>query len=148
MDHRSLEHIAIMRKSWGLTAKILSGQKNIESRWYSVKCKPWDGIREREVVYFKDSGEPVKIKTEVDKVLQFADLTPKKVQDIINEYRGGIGIKKEEVAEFLERFKNKKYCMLIFLKNPVVVRPFEINKTGFGIMSAWISVCDVSMIEK
>lgn len=34
-----MEHVAIMRKSWGLTDKILSGQKKIESRWY----KTWFG---------------------------------------------------------------------------------------------------------
>lgn len=27
-----MEHLAIMRKSWGLTDKILNGQKKIESR--------------------------------------------------------------------------------------------------------------------
>jgi len=36
---RNMEHVAIMRKAWGLTDKILSGQKKIESRWYSVKYK-------------------------------------------------------------------------------------------------------------
>ena len=67
-----MEHLAIMRKSWGLTDKILTGQKKIESRWYSVKYKPWDSIKEGETVYFKDSGGPVRIKAEVARVMQFA----------------------------------------------------------------------------
>ena len=71
-----MEHVAIMRKSWGLTQKILSGKKKIESRWYKVKYAPWDRIKFGEIVYFKDSGEPVTIKTEVEKVIQFSDLTP------------------------------------------------------------------------
>jgi len=29
---RNMEHIAIMKKSWELTDKILNGQKKIESR--------------------------------------------------------------------------------------------------------------------
>ncbi|MDO8559127.1 MAG: hypothetical protein Q7R84_02240 [bacterium] len=39
-----MEHLAIMKKSWGLTEKILSGQKKIESRWYLSKRSPWDTI--------------------------------------------------------------------------------------------------------
>lgn len=142
-----MEHVAIMRKSWGLTDKILNGQKKIESRWYSVKCKPWDSIKEGEIVYFKDSGEPVRIKAEVSKVMQFADLTPWAVKEILDEHGKGDGIEEEKVPEFFERFRNKKYCMLIFLKNPAKIKPFEIDKTGFGAMSAWITVDSVSKIR-
>ncbi len=137
-----------MRKSWGLTRKILSGRKKIESRWYSVKCKPWDSIKEGETVYFKDSGEPVKMKAEVSKVLQFTDLNPNKVKELLIEYGEDDGLEKEEIPEFYERFKNKKYCLLIFLENPVEVEPFEIDKKGFGAMAAWIAVGNISEIIK
>lgn len=143
-----MEHLAIMRKSWGLTQKILNGQKKIESRWYSVKYRPWDSIEEGETVYFKDSGEPVKIKAEVSKVLQIVDLTPTRVKEILDEYGDEDGLEKEKVPEFFERFKDKKYCILVFLKNPVGVEPFDIDKTGFGAMSAWITTNDISKIKK
>ena len=147
MGRRDMEHIAIMRKSWGLTQKILGGQKKIESRWYSVKYMPWNSIKEGEVVYFKDSGEPVRIKTEVSKVIQFADLTPNRVKEILDEYGDEDGLEKEKIPDFFERFKNKKYCMLIFLKNPQKIEPFEIDKTGFGMMSAWLSVGNIDKIR-
>ena len=145
-----MEHIAIMRKSWGLTQKILTGQKKIESRWYKVKYPPWNKIKSGEVVYFKDSGEPVTIKTEVDKVAQFSDLTPEKIKEILYKYSqaDGLGIDIDKIPEFFEMFKNKKYCILIFLKNPQKIVPFEIDKTGFGAMSAWISVDNVNKIKK
>lgn len=143
-----MQHLAIMRKSWGLTRKILTGQKKIESRWYSVKYKPWDSIKKGEIVYFKDSGEPVKLKTEVSKVMQFADLTPHLVKEILDEYGDDDGLEKEKIPEFFERFKNKKYCILIFIKNPKEIKPFEINKTGFGAMSSWITIDDISKIKK
>ncbi len=143
-----MEHIAIMKKSWGLTDKILNGQKKIESRWYLVKYKPWDSIKEGETVYFKDSGEPVKIKAEVSKVMQFTDLTSKKVKEILNEYGKDDGIENEKIPDFFERFKDKKYCILIFLKNPIKIKPFEIDKTGFGAMSAWITIDDILKIKK
>lgn len=142
-----MEHVAIMRKSWGLTQKILSGQKKIESRWYKVKFSPWDKIKSGEFVYFKDSGEPVTIKTEVEKVIQFSDLTPEKVKEILYQYGQADGLGIDKIPEFFAMFKNKKYCMLIFLKNPQKIEPFEIDKSGFGAMSAWISVNDINRIK-
>lgn len=100
----------------GFNQENLTGHKKIESRWYRNKYRPWDAIKEGEIVYFKDSGEPVKLKAEVRKVMQFADLTPRKVKEILEEYGEDDGIEKEKTPEFFERFKDKKYCMLIFLK--------------------------------
>lgn len=141
-----MEHLAIMKKSWRLTEKILSGQKKIESRWYSVKYRPWDNIKKGEIIYFKDSGEPVRIKAEVSNVVQFTDLTPNRVKEILDEYGKDDGIEKEKIPEFFERFKDKKYCILIFLKNPTDIDPFEINKKGFGNMSAWITVKSIKEV--
>jgi ASC-1-like (ASCH) protein len=142
-----MDHIAIMKKSWGLTDKILDGQKKIESRWYAVKYRPWDGIKKGDTVYFKDSGEPVKIKAGVEKVIQFENLNSKKVAEILEIYGRDDGIEKNKTSEFFKMFKNKKYCILVFLENPIAVKPFEIDKTGFGIMSAWITVDDINQIK-
>ena len=142
-----MDHVAIMKKSWGLTQKIISGQKRVESRWYKSKCSPWGKIGEGDVVYFKDSGKPVSIKTEVEKVISFSDLTPKKVSEILDEYGKDDGIEKDKIKEFFELFKNKNYCLLIFLKNPEKIKPFEINKAGFGMMSAWLTIGNIDRIK-
>ncbi len=141
-----MQHIAIMRKSWGLIPKILSKKKKIESRWYMSRYAPWDRIKADETVYFKDSGSPVTVKAKVSKVLQFFDLNSKKVKEILYKYGLDIGI--NNIPNNLKLLKNKKYCVLVFLKNPKKVKPFNINKTGFGLMSAWISVENVNRIRK
>lgn len=137
-----------MKKSLGLTQKILSRQKKIESRWYKARCAPWGRIKSGEVVYFKDSGEPITIKAEVDKVIQFSDLTPEKIREMLNQYNqvGGLGM--DDTRKNFEIFKDKNYCILIFLKNPQKIKPFYIDKSGFGVMSAWISVDDVNKIRR
>ncbi len=142
-----MEHVAIMKKSWKLTEKILTGKKKIESRWYKSKRVPWDKIKKGERIYFKDSGEPVKIKAEVGKVMQFFDLTPKKVREILDKYGKADGIEKERAGMFFKLFRDKKYCILIFLKNPVKIKPFEINKEGFGAMSAWLTFDNIDKIK-
>jgi hypothetical protein len=142
-----MEHVAIMKKSWGLTRKILSGGKRLESRWYKVRYPPWDRIKQGETVYFKDSGEHVSIRTEVDKVMQFSGLTPEKVMEILEKHGKNDGIEKERIPEYFELFKKKKYCILVFLKNPKRIRPFGIRKSGFGAMSSWICTEDVGRIR-
>ena len=143
-----MQHLAIMRKSWGLLPKILSGEKRIESRWYKNKYSPWDKIKRGDVVYFKNSGEPVGIRVEVNKVIQFSNLIPRRVKEILEKYgkEDGLGIK--DLPRFFQKFKDKRYCILVFLKNPKKIKPFKINKKGFGIMSAWITVDNINKIKK
>lgn len=136
-----------MKKSWGLLPKILTGEKTIESRWYNNRYSPWNKIKKGDVVYFKDSGEPVTIKTEVNKVIQYQNLTPTRAKQILNEYGQKDGLEIEDIPKFYKRFKNKKYCILVFLKNPKPIKPFNIDKTGFGMMSAWLCIGNVNRIK-
>ncbi len=142
-----MHHLAIMRKSWGLLPKILTGEKTIESRWYKNKYSPWDKINKRDIVYFKNSGESVTVKTEVFDILQYAGLKPERVREILQEYGAKIGLGVNEIDKYYEMFKEKNYCLLVFLKNPEKIEPFEIDKSGFGVMSAWITVDDISRIK-
>ena len=142
-------HVAIMKKSWGLTQKILMGEKTIESRWYKNRSKPWGQIFAGDTIYFKDSGEPVTLKARVAKVLQFADLTPQKTKRILKKYgRSDLGITKNIPPEIKNYFQNKKYCIFIFLDKVKKIKPFEIDKTGFGAMAAWLIVDDLAKIKK
>jgi len=143
-----MDHVAIMKKSWGLTEKILSGQKKIESRWYKTKHAPWGKIAKGDTVYFKDSGEPVTIKASVKKVVQFKNLTSYKIKEILKEFGKDDGIDKKDSQKYFEMFKDKKYCLLIYLEKISSIKPFEINKKGFGAMAAWISIQDIRILIK
>jgi len=143
-----MEHLAIMKKEWKLTEKIITGEKRIESRWYKNKYPPIGKIRAGDKIYFKDSGTPVNIKAEVERVIEFSDLNPKKVQQILEQYGKEDGIDEQNIPKFFKIFKNKRYCLLIFLKNPKRIEPFEINKTGYGTMSSWICTNSIEEIIK
>lgn len=140
-------HIAIMKKSWDLIPKILNGQKTIESRWYKTKRSPYDKIKLSETVYFKNTGEAVTAKAEVSKVLQYRNLTPERIYKLIDEFGGEGKIHFPNLTEAKRDLVNKKYCVLIFLKDSKMVKPFKINKSGFGAMSAWICVADIRTIK-
>lgn len=135
-----MDHIAIMKPSWKLLPKILTGEKTIESRWYQTRRAPWNKIFAGDTVYFKNSGEPVTVIAKVQKVLQFDNLNSTKIESLLKKYGQQDGIEPKKIPYFMEIFKKKKYCLLIFLQNPRKVKPFEVDKTGFGAMTAWLTL--------
>lgn len=136
-----------MKKQWELLPKILSGEKTVESRWYKNKARPWNSIKKGDTIYFKNTGSPVTAVTTVSKVEQFENLNPKTIQAILTKYShkdlGTTNIS-EEIMEYV---KNKRYCILVHLTHPKSLTPFNIDKTGFGSMSAWITLENISKIK-
>ena len=143
-----MHHLAVMKKSWNFLEEIVSKEKTIESRWYKTKRNPWNKIYKKDSIYFKNSGECLTVKAEVESVLQFQDITPQQVKEILKKYGHNIGIKRNEIVKFTANLKDKKYCILIFLKNPTNIEPFEINKIGHGAMTAWICVENILELKK
>ena len=142
-----MDHVAILSKRLDLLGKILSGEKSVESRWYMHKRDPWNKVKEGDTVYFKESGSPVSAKAVVSKVLQFGDLDKDRVSGLLEEFSDGLGISEERFSSLKERLKEKKRCILVFLENPERIEPFNIDKTGFGLMSAWLCVDDITSLR-
>ena len=143
-----MDHIAFMQKSWGLTEKIATGQKTIESRWYNVKYAPWGKIAPGDIIYFKGSGEPIRLRAQVAKVHTYTDLIPQQVEALLEEYGEACGIEPAKIPAYYARFQHKRYAIFLFLKNPQRIAPFEINKSGFGKKASWISVENVELLRR
>lgn len=139
-----MDHLAILDKKRNLLQKIISGDKTIESRWYQTKRTPWNNIKSGDTIYFKDAGELVTVKASVKDVLFFDDLDRVKVLKIIQKYGKAIGF---NTLEYTEYFDGKKYCILMFLEDVKEIKPFDINKTGFGNACAWITLRDIKEIR-
>lgn len=137
------DHVAYLSKSWKMLDKILDGRKTIESRWYVNKVNPWQNVSKGDVVYLKETGDPIRAKADVDDVLFFENLNKQSIDHILNEYGGRICL--DESHHHL--LKNKKYCILIFLNNVEKIHPFEIDKRGFGIASAWLTVDGIDSLR-
>jgi len=139
-----MHHIAYMTPTWKLIPKIVSGEKTIESRWYKTKRTPWNIVKAGDIIYLKNSGEPITAKAEVEKVIQYEMKDISEIRKIIKLYGKEICI----VNTKPETWKNiPKYCILMFLKNPTQVQPFTINKKGFGNAAAWISIHNIADIK-
>lgn len=140
-----MEHLAILDKKRKLLTKILTGEKTIESRWYKSKVAPWGNIKAGEIIYFKESGDPVRAKAEIAEVMQFY-LPQTDIPDLLEKYSKKICFT-GPMPELIAWCRERKYCILLCLKNVEPIEPFEINKKGFGLMAAWISVDKIERIK-
>ena len=138
-----------MKKSWGLLPMVISGEKTVESRWSQTRRPPWGQVKKGDTLYFKNSGDSVTVKARVTKVIQIDNLTPIKRQAILTQYgRADLGIDPAEMTEELKTYLcNKKYCLLVFFDQVKKVIPFNIDKTGYGAMSAWLSCNDIEEVR-
>ena len=143
-----MHHVAIMKKSWRFVPQVLARRKTIESRWYQHRAGAWEKVHKGDTVFFKTTGEPVTAKAVVASVLSFDELTPAEVKMILRKYGRADGIAAPEIPRYYRLFKDKRYCVLVFLKNAQAVKPFAINKKGFGAMSAWLTVKNIKEIKR
>ncbi len=140
-----MDHVAILDKKRKLLAKILSGEKTIESRWYMQKRVPWDRIKSGETIYFKDSGELVSVRAKVVEVMQFY-LPQTNVSELLQKYGKEICFTEPDFSKKVAWCSERKYCILIKLAQVQKIQPFDIDKKGFGLMAAWITVDTIQNI--
>lgn len=140
-----MHHVAIMNPSWKLIPKILSGEKQIESRWYQTRRAPWNRVQKGDVIFFKDSGKPVTVRALVSYVWQFEMSSIKEAQSIVNLYGDKICLIEKNVF----RWKSSpRYCILMKLSHPQKLKkPFHISKRGFGSSTAWITIPHIDSIR-
>jgi hypothetical protein len=142
-----MEHIAIMKKEWGLTQKIIDGIKTVESRWYKHKISPLSKIGVGEAIYFKDSGCPVTIKAIITKVEQYKIRNNQEAEKLMVKYAfEDLGT--TNLAKSIRNYiTNKKYAVFIHFNKVKKITPFNIDKTGFGMQCAWLVVDSVGRIK-
>jgi len=142
-----MEHLAILSKKRKLLAKIISGEKTIESRWYKSKIAPWGKIKAGETIYFKESGDMVSVKAEIAEVMQFY-LPQTNIPQLLEKYAQEICLS-GPLPQLMEWCSQRKYCILLHLKKvEQLAKSFEINKAGFGLMTAWITVEDIKKLQR
>ncbi|MBX4189477.1 hypothetical protein KW785_02680, partial [Candidatus Parcubacteria bacterium] len=101
-----------------------------------TKRAPWDGIKKEEIIYFKNSGEPVIAEARVARVMQFQFKNIGEVRKVVKKYGKQIALvnRNPKTWDSLPR-----YAVLIWLKRAEAVKPFNIDKTGFGSAAAWLT---------
>ena len=139
-----MDHVAILSKKLKLLSKVVSGEKTIESRWYKFRKTPFRLISVDDTIYFKESGEPVTVKAKVNKVLFYEHLDKAIFDEIVSDYGPRICIDNS----YWQQVNDKNLCTLIFFKDVEQIKPFNIDKTGYGNMCAWMTLESINKIKR
>ena len=125
------KHLAIFRGNGG--ELILSGQKNIESRFSRAKIAPFGVVSNRDLVYIKPSGRDIIGQFRVKKVIFYNGLEVEDVREIKERY--GERIDMED--SYWEKKLNSKYGTLIFIgeSSRFITAPVKISKKD---LRAWV----------
>lgn len=149
-----MDHVAILRKARvkngdNLLGDIIDGKKTIESRWYVNKIAPWNNVTHNDTIYFKESGCPVSAKARVTKVIQYENLTKRDFHAIIRTYGNDIAPNTsiKNWKRWIKTQARKRYCILVFLDSVEELTPFNINKSGYGISSAWLVTNGINQLK-
>ncbi|MFH1188563.1 MAG: hypothetical protein V1652_01820 [bacterium] len=97
-------------------------------------------------IFFKNTGEPVTIQATASRVFQYKITDVSEIIDIIDRFGKDICL----VESSPKRWRHiPRYCILMELQNVRILRkPFYIDKKGFGIGAAWITVKDVAGLKQ
>ncbi len=141
-----MDHVAIMKKYWKLIPKIITGEKTIESRWYQTRRTPWNRIHAGDRIFFKNSGEPISAQALVARVLQFEIACISDIEKILIQYGKKICLVHADPRSWKT---HPRYCVLLFLQDSKKIKtPFQVDKKGFGLATAWITVPHIRMIRR
>jgi hypothetical protein len=142
-----MDHAAFMKKSWGLVPKVVTGEKTCEGRWYKSRRAPWNKSKPGDTLYFKNGAEPISLKVTITKVFQYKVENNKQAMEIMKTHvRDDLGTN-QIPADIKNYIVNKNYSMFLYFNNVKKVKPFEIDKKGFGAMTAWISLPNIETIK-
>lgn len=138
-----MEHVAFLKKWSGSLNNIMLWEKTIETRWLKTQKAPLNKVNMGDIIYFKE-WKDIELKSIVTDVIQYDNLDENKIFEIFNLYWEKIKAKSFDISYF----KDKKYWILIFLKNAEKILPFQIDKKWFWNMCSWICIEDVEKIKK
>lgn len=129
-------HLAIFTKEY--LNRILTGQKTVETRFSQKKIPPFGQVQVGDYVYMKLSGEDIKGRFKVKKVIYFENLDPKDWDLIETHYLGvtSSGDKSTDI-QFLSKKETAKYGTLIFIGNveQFITPPITIPKKD---LRSWV----------
>lgn len=129
-----------MRKDWNLIPLILANKKTVETRWYMTKRAPWGRIEKNDWIYFKDSGQPITARAKVKNVTQMEIDSEFERELWINKLWEQDLVHKQDLPKLQAYARDKRFLVAIYLKAAEATPPYQIDKSGFGLQSAWITL--------
>ena len=115
-------HLAILKKPY--LEAILTGRKQIESRFAKTRCSPFGRVSAGDKLFLKESSGPVRAVATVAVVKNFENLTPGQIDELKQQYNHYIG----GGSEYWRSKADCRFGFLVWLEDIKAIEPVRIHK--------------------
>jgi hypothetical protein len=124
---------------------LIKGLKTMIIRGAMGRKLPYGKVYAGDVLYFiENNGDGlVKAKAIVQEVYNSEQLNREESIQLISKYQDKLLLDKG----MMNKFKGKRYLVLISLKDFMEIEPFKIDKSAYGNMDDWLPVKDISGVS-
>lgn len=132
------KHLAILTKP--AIEAILMGKKTIETRFSRHKIAPFGRVEVGDLIYIKPPGEDLIGQFKAKKIIYFAGLEEKDMEEIFRKYDKQIGVGDQKInKQYQTDKKYSKFGTLIFIEQSerFITAPIKIKKKD---LRGWVVI--------
>lgn len=139
------DHVVYLDTASKEYEKIMDGIKTAILRGAMGRKMPYGRVFPDDELYFiLNNGDGlVKAKAIVKSVFNSPKLSPEKSTQLLEENAGKLNLEPKQ----FNRFKGKRYLVVVEISNPEILTPFSIDKSKFGNMDDWLPVGNIETVK-
>jgi hypothetical protein len=141
-----MDHLVFVDHASGELEKLLKGEKCMIVRAGMGRKTPYGRVKPGELLYFiNNNGDGLVRAAAIVKSVSNTDLlTPEESRKLLLLKKNELHLEVEEFQEFL----NKKYMVLVEVKNVCRVMEFKLDKAALQNAEDWVPIDNIDLLKR
>ncbi len=141
-----MDHVVYLDAKAAELENILSGRKTMIIRGAAGRKLPYGRVHAGDTLYLINNNAEgvVKAKATVSSVHDSEKMDEKSSEELVRKNQGSLQLTDKQ----FQRWAGKRYLVLISVKDPVEIKPFQIDKSSYSNMDDWLPVGEIGKVRK
>ncbi|MBC8506781.1 MAG: hypothetical protein ISR58_11595 [Anaerolineales bacterium] len=141
-----MDHVVFVDAKAKELSKLINGEKTMLIRGAAGRKLPHGRVEANDVLYLieNDGSGLIKAKCRVKSVISSEKMSKEESIALVNENQ----LKLQLTAAQIKRWAGKRYLVLIEVDQIEPLTPFQIDKSDYGNMDAWLPVGEIDSVKK
>lgn len=139
------DHVVFLDTAAKELDKIIAGNKTAILRGAMGRKMPYGRVFPDDTLYFiQNNGEAlVRAKATVKAVFNSPKLSQEGSSKMLEENSDKLNLEPKQ----FNRFKGKRYLVVVEISNPEILSPFPVDKSNYGNMDDWLPVGNIENVK-
>jgi hypothetical protein len=140
-----MDHVVYLDSKANELDLLLDGKKTMIVRGATGRKMPHGRVNAGDVLYFINNNAEgvIQAMAQVKSVIHSEKMTEEESTQLIDRHQAKLQLTPKQV----ERWAGKRYLVLVEVSDIKEVRPFKIDKSGYGNMDDWLLVEDIETVR-